>query len=92
MKPDKRYNIILNYIRLNGPVDCLNKDFVDYYLENVEVKCFIQMYGAHKCPQLARDLAKMKKDFRLARKRVGIEGMTGMGFPRWVWSYRMKNS
>lgn len=90
MKPEQRYQIIINYIKENGNVDCLNKDFVDYYVDNTQAKVFYQPYGANKCPQLQRDLAAMT--WQLKRNRVGIEGMAGMGFPKWVWSYKLRKS
>lgn len=91
MTPDQRYRWITEYIRAPGygmTLDILNTDFVLAYGEATGVKLHHCAFGAPKCPTLARDLLQMKKDYRLTRKRVGIEGMGGMGFPKWVWSYR----
>lgn len=92
MKPAQRHEVILKYLReshANASVDCLNRDFVDHYTETTGARYGVHMYGADKCPQLERDLATMKKQFLLVRHRVGIQGMAGMGFPKWVWSYSL---
>jgi hypothetical protein len=92
MNPDARYHWIEEYLRNrshNDFVDVLNRDFVDDYARATGVPLMVQMYGAAKCPTLGRDLAHMAKNNRLRRSRSGIEGMAGMGFPRWVWIYRL---
>ncbi len=93
MKPDARHRWIMAYMKAftyDVSVDILNSDFVYDYIEATGARVAHQPYGAPKCPQLARDLLQMKKDFRLTRKRVGVEGMGGMGFPTWVWSYQLR--
>lgn len=70
-------------------VDILNRDFVDDYVEATGAREGVQMYGANKCPQLSRDLLEMKRAGLLKRHRTGVQGMAGMGFPTWVWSYRI---
>lgn len=95
MKPRERYDWIENYIRAKahrpelGAVDVCDSDFVDDYVAATGAEVHYVMYGANKCPQLGRDLATMVGT--LERSRVGLQGMAGMGFPRWVWSYRLRN-
>ena len=93
MKPDARYRWIESYLKEAGyylSVDVLNRDFVDDYVEATGAKVVHRVYGANTCVQLARDLLQMKKDYRLKRHRVGVQGMAGMGFPKWVWSYTLR--
>ncbi|WLJ71218.1 hypothetical protein [Sphingomonas phage Birtae] len=70
--------------------DVLSRDFVDAYIEATNAAFRPTAYGAYKCPMLGRDLAEMVEEGRLRRTRIGIEGLAGMGFPRWVWSYRIR--
>lgn len=89
MRPADRHHWILGYLRDSEPfVDVLNSDFVDAYLEATRASCYPMPYGAHKCPQLGRDLSTMHQQGRLARSRVGID-LAGMGFPKWVYVYRL---
>jgi hypothetical protein len=97
MKPEDRYAWIEQYLRENahGPtspchVDILNRHFVESYIESTGSRYQETMYGAPKCKPLGGDLAKMVKAYRLKRNRTGIEGMGGMGFPSWVWSYQLR--
>ncbi len=95
MKPDARYCWVITYMEAftyDVSVDILNSDFVNDYVDATGARVAHQPYGAPKCPQLARDLLAMKKAYRLKRSRVGVEGMGGMGFPTWVWSYRLPNT
>ncbi len=68
-------------------VDVLNSDFVDDYLEATGAAFSPMMYGAHRCKQLGKDLAGLYKLGKLRRHTTGIEGLAGMGFPRWVYAY-----
>lgn len=93
MKPEERYNWIERYFlefdlgTTRTCFDVLNRDFVDAYIEATGSRYSGTMYGAAKCKPLGGDLAYMVKAGRLRRTRTGIEGMGGMGFPTWVWSY-----
>lgn len=93
MKPADRFEWIDRYLRENGAakaaVDICDTMFVESYIEATNARHAVQMYGAPKCPQLGRDLAAMAKAYRLKRQHIGLEGMGGMGFPTWVWSYRI---
>lgn len=92
MKPDARERWLLSRIaeEPGGLVDVCNRDFVDDYIEATGASFRAVNYGAHKCPQLGRDLSRMASRRDLRRRRFGIEGMTGLGFPRWVWSYSVR--
>lgn len=90
MTPQDRYNWILKYYEEfsnNGWLDILNRDFVDNYVVSTNAKYSVMIYGANKCPQLGLDLANMVKLGMIKRNRLGIDGMSGMGFPKWVWAY-----
>jgi hypothetical protein len=91
MKPADRYAWIEQYLRENaGAVDVLNREFVEAYTEDTDTKFHAVAWGADKCPQLGRDLAKMTKARRLKRWRSGLAGNWQPGFPTWVWSYELQ--
>lgn len=84
----QRMDFILNYINNSmGGCDVLAADFVNDYIVATGAGVHLMPYGAHKCPQLGRDLARMFKEGYLSRTRVGIQGFAGMGFPHWVYNY-----
>lgn len=94
MKPADRQAFILKYLRArtqsdSSPyrVDVLDSSFVWDYIEHTDAKCAVMPYGAPKCPQLGRDLSALFDSNKLRRSSTGLEGMAGMGFPRWVYSY-----
>lgn len=70
-------------------VDVLTADFVWAYVEATEAKHqMMMMYGAPKCPTLGEDLARMYREGKLERSRVGLgPGSVAEGFPPWVYSY-----
>lgn len=73
-------------------VDVCNQQFVDDYVDATGARHRPTMYGAVKCAQLGRDLSRMATRWgpSLKRARTSLGDMgTGMGFPRWVWSYRV---
>lgn len=94
MKPSQRYDWLEQAIRQQPgrSVDVLNRDFVDDYAAATGAKVVISPFGANWCDRLGRDLLAMKRAGLLKRNRVGIQGMAGMGFPRWVWSYRIPDT
>lgn len=47
-----------------------------------------QHFGAHRCPQLGRDLAEMWRNKLLRRGSIGISGAES-GFPKWVYVYEV---
>jgi len=69
-------------------VDVVNRDFVRAYCDATNAPHDVMPYGADKCAMLGRDMSEMHTKGLLTRGRTGIEGMGGMGFPRWVFSYR----
>ena len=91
MRPAERYDWLEEAIRREPghTVDILNRDFVDDYIAATGATHMIAPYGANWCPQLSRDLLAMNRAGLVRRHRVGLQGMAGMGFPRWVWSYRI---
>jgi hypothetical protein len=91
MKPHDRHDWIAKKLtEMPGrSVDVVNSDFVDAYVEATGARHAVQPYGAAKCPQLGRDLSAMKRAGTLKRFRCGLQGMGGMGFPRWVWVYEL---
>lgn len=89
MKPNERFDWIEKRIPTYHSVDVVTRDFVEDYTDATGASYQLMPFGADKCPQLGRDLAKMADAGRLTRCRVGIDGMGGMGFPRWVWSYSL---
>lgn len=92
MTKRERLNWIIEYMRASQrhrSVDVLNSEFVDDYLAATSARFYAMPYGAHKCPQLGADLATLYRERRLARWSTGIQGMSGMGFPAWVYTYRL---
>ncbi|WOI47704.1 hypothetical protein [Acidovorax sp. BLS4] len=88
----ERYSWIEQWLAqqlLGYSVDVLNREFVDAYAEATGAPVQVMPYGADKCRQLGRDLSWMAAQGRLLRCRTGLCGMAGMGFPRWVWTYRL---
>ena len=92
MKPEDRQNWILNRMREHPmeSVDVLNSGFVNAYADFTGAKTILQFFGAHKCPQLGRDLAALMDRGLLRRAAIGLPpGDASMGFPKWVYSYRL---
>lgn len=96
---DKKAKAVLDWFRTYAPagrhqlererVDVLNRDFVDHYVEKTGASFYAMPYGAAKCPSLGSTLSRMEREGALIRHRTGLEGMGGMGFPKWVWTYRL---
>lgn len=88
-----RLKWLMDYLNARGRlyyVNTLNSDFVDEYTEETNAPHMIRIIGANTCPMLARDLATLHKQGKLDRSPGGIGGMAGMGFPTWIWQYRLK--
>jgi hypothetical protein len=76
----------------NQSTDVLNSNFVDAYVEATNAPCKVFFYGAMQCRQLGRDLASMFRKGLLERSTVGLQpGDSAMGFPKWVYCYRLKS-
>jgi hypothetical protein len=94
MKPADRHQWITQYLRdrslsMAYSVNVCDRYFVDDYIEHTNAKCAVQVYGAPKCPQLGLDLSAMHKAGQLTRVRTGLGDMHSMGFPSWVWDYKL---
>ena len=90
MARDERYAWIESYIRDHGGVDVLNRWFVEAYASATNMGVIPTCIGADIAPALGKDLAHMYKVGRLARVRVGLSGNWEPGFPKWVWSYDIR--
>jgi hypothetical protein len=86
---EERREYITRYLLENHAVDIMCGPFIDKYSKDMEVKVVIQMWGPNGCPTLARDLKKMYEEGRLKRARIGLGYNWAVGFPRWVWQYRL---
>lgn len=97
MTREERHQWILDYLwaewaRMGTTtvfIDSLNSSFVDDYLEATKAKFHPMPYGAHKCPQLGKDLGDLYRLGKLKRHSTGISELSGMGFPKWTWSYSL---
>jgi hypothetical protein len=95
LKPSERYLWIARYLverSASFPQTCdvTHAYFVRAYIENCKPPRIGWMpYGAHKVPQLGRDLSEMHKRGLLSRYVAGLGDMRSMGFPSWVYVYRL---
>ncbi len=100
MKKPERHIWLMNYFHKRAELtefryreswDVLNRDFVWDYIEATGAKSDMMPFGADKCPQLGRDLSELSARGMIERHRTGIgDGLCHQGFPKWVWSYRLK--
>lgn len=93
---EERRFAILKYLRFpleNGAheisVDVLDAEFVDSFIEATGAPYKVMFYGANRCACLGPLLARMAKEGSLVRSTVSISGMAGMGFPPWVYCYKL---
>jgi hypothetical protein len=89
MPAAQRRQWILDYFRTEslGFVDVLDADFVSTYIATTGAENETLPFGAPRCPQLGRDLARLHELGLLDRSRCGLSG-TEYGFPKWVWVYQ----
>lgn len=87
-----RWQVLLKLAQQERHLDVLNRAAVDDYVEATGASVLVMPYGADKCARMGRDLAAMHKAKLLVRHASGLQGMSGMGFPRWVWSYRLTDA
>lgn len=78
-----------DYINVNGPVNILDAEFVDAYINKFNPKHSIQPFGANGCKELGKMLSDLYKDNILDRSRISIHGL-GRGYPNWVYVYEMR--
>jgi hypothetical protein len=93
MKLADRLNWLTDAIKryqTHDAVNVLNSAFVDEYTEATGAKFEPVMWGANKCPQLGRDLKALYDQRLVYRFRVGLSGNWQPGFPKWVFSYRLR--
>jgi hypothetical protein len=92
MTPEARHDWIIAFLKAR-PGDCVNvlySDFVWDYIEATNARCGVHFFGAPTCPQLGRDLGALYRAGRLTRYATGLpRGDAAMGFPKWVYSYRL---
>lgn len=95
--PAARQAWILEYLRHRSRpevlhnVNVLDAYFVDAFIDFSGAPFRCKVIGANGCPALGRDLLALHKAGKLQRWPAGIGGgLSGMGFPRWVWDYKLK--
>lgn len=88
---DQRRRWIIAYLKTHKRADILDRYFVDGYVAASNAKVRVMPYGADKCTSLSNDLLRMFREGSLSRNTTGIEGMAGMGFPTWVYVYKLAN-
>lgn len=91
LSPAKRQQWILDYMKSGKDycVDVCHSDFVDQYIDHTNAPFSPCMFGADRCRMLGYDLSQLYKAGKLSRWAAGLQGMGGMGFPRWVYSYSL---
>lgn len=94
MKAKEREQWILDWMDSNclvgESVDVLYSRFVWDYVEATNATHSIPMFGAPKCKQLGKDLSNLHRNGLLKRTTTGLSpGDASMGFPKWVYSYRL---
>lgn len=73
-------------------VDILNAQFVDDYIERFKPRFRPTNFGAYKCSELVRVLRKLYLYGKLERRTVGLPDRPSSDFPKWIYSYSIKNS
>lgn len=84
----QRWSVLLQLAEKEIYLDVLNRYAVDQYVLATNADVLVMPYGANKCRRMGQDLSEMASAGLLKRHRVGIP-MGGMGFPRWVWTYKL---
>ena len=94
LKTFEKFLWVYEYIKksyLNVGVNMYNRNFTDDYEEKFKPKLVgYQPYGANTVPELSRLLAKMYKHKILFRHTTEIDGVTGLGFRNWIYSYTIR--
>ena len=86
---EERKEWILDIARNKQYLNTLDKDFVDAYIDFTGAKYELTMWGANKCPLLSADLAKMYRMGDLERSATGLGSNWHVGFPRWIYVYKL---
>ena len=80
---------LLELIRKHGVADVLNEKFVDDVIAAFQWPYRPTNWGAHKCPRLGKELARLWRCNILERRKVSLIEHE-YGFPNWVYSYTVK--
>lgn len=90
MKYADRRKILSNIMQENSSRDwdILDTSFVERYIQETGVSFDPMPYGAPKCRTLGEDLSRMERERRVKRTVTPLPGL-GMGFPKWVYSYKL---
>jgi len=94
MKKNEKQEWIEFYIKNSKfkNVDIFDEEFVDAYIKTCNPnKVIEQPYGAHTVPELGRYLSEMYHLNILNRVRIGLTQCYS-GFPKWCYSYYLRNS
>lgn len=91
MKKQDRLKLILKKVKELKNVSVVDSEFVDWYINTTNAKCYITMIGANICKTLSRDLSYLYNKKKLDRRITGIHVMCGYGFPKWVYVYSIAN-
>lgn len=71
-------------------ISVLDEAFVDAYIKATDAPFTPTLWGAHKCPQLGRDLGDAYREGFMDRGRVGVCG--GYDFPTSILVYHLNQS
>lgn len=78
MRPAARHQWLLDRLRASPvPLDILNTEFVDAFIEATTARFMPVLVGAHRCPMLGRDLSHVSP--RNAATRAVGRSMWRMG-------------
>lgn len=92
-RPERDAWLLREIAEERAGVDVMNADFVLAFINHTDAKFDPTHFGAYHCPILGRDLARLAKQGKLKRSRVGLSGGAWMeGFPKWVWNYVVNKS
>lgn len=89
---DKEKFVIEYLVKEERFIDVLNQDFMTKFAIRFNCRVFKQTIGAPRVPLAGRTLSEMFKKGLLSRFSVGIDSYSGgQGFPKWVYSYSLKD-
>lgn len=89
----RRLEWIIDWLDLNTSADVVNEVFHDaYHAAFPEYVRHEKLWGAQPVTQAMRDLAAFERNGILERRRIGLGDGLGPGFPKWVWSYTLKEN
>lgn len=91
MRKEKE-QFIFDWIKKNdGHIDTMNSYFIDDYIKIFKPKKIrYKMWGSHNVPELSKLLKQMYDEEKLERYIYSLCPVPN-GFPKWVYSYHLKN-